>query len=69
MDKYYDGAMRVVFYSKYIPKRGDGASTYLLALIRYFKQAGFAVEWLCLNVCQPIRPIPAFSAAGTSQWF
>jgi len=26
------------------------------------------VEWLCRNVCQPIRPIPSFSAAGTSQF-
>ena len=41
--------MRVVFCSKYIPKTGDGASAYLLAIIDYFRQAGITVEWICIN--------------------
>ena len=41
--------MRVVFCSKYIPKTGDGASAYLLALIDYFRKANIEVEWICIN--------------------
>jgi glycosyltransferase involved in cell wall biosynthesis len=41
--------MRVVFCSKYIPRTGDGASAYLLALIDYFQKAGIEVEWICIN--------------------
>ncbi|HXI85235.1 MAG TPA: class I SAM-dependent methyltransferase [Verrucomicrobiae bacterium] len=41
--------MRVVFCSKYIPKTGDGASAYLLAMIDYLRQAGIEVEWICTN--------------------
>jgi glycosyltransferase involved in cell wall biosynthesis/predicted O-methyltransferase YrrM len=41
--------MRVVFCSKYIPKTGDGASAYLLAMIDYFRKAGIDVEWICIN--------------------
>src|SRR5690242_7217106 len=41
--------MRIVFCSKYIPKTGDGASAYLLAMIDYLRQAGIEVEWICTN--------------------
>jgi glycosyltransferase involved in cell wall biosynthesis/predicted O-methyltransferase YrrM len=41
--------MRVVFCSKYIPRTGDGASAYLLAMIDYFRKAGIEVEWICIN--------------------
>jgi len=41
--------MRVIFCSKYIPKTGDGASAYLLAMIDYFRKADIEVEWICIN--------------------
>jgi glycosyltransferase involved in cell wall biosynthesis/predicted O-methyltransferase YrrM len=41
--------MRIVFCSKYIPKTGDGASAYLLAMIDYLRKAGIAVDWICIN--------------------
>lgn len=41
--------MRVVFCSKYIPRTGDGASAYLMAMIDYFRKAGITVEWICIN--------------------
>ncbi len=49
MDKGHGKSMRVVFCSKYIPKTGDGASAYLLAMIDYFRKAGIEVELICTN--------------------